>query len=111
MTTTQIETAYNRFCEIMGFNLGTWNSVFEFSILVGYPILKTEKSPTEIQYPPETINKVEMFLSPNANTLLKAYKIRRYSWANRLRAPVVKARNILIFAGYSFRAFFRGGLY
>jgi hypothetical protein len=92
----------------MNLKPGSWNSIFEFSMLVGYPILIIYKSPAEIQYPPETITKVEMFLSPNANTLLKAYKIRRYSWSNRLRAPVVKARNILIFAGYSLRAFFTG---
>jgi hypothetical protein len=95
----QTEQAYDNFCQAMGFENGSWNSIFEFSVLCGCPSLYLK--PSDLAKHSRIRTKVEMFTGPNANTLLKAYKIQRYTTMGALHTTFLKLRNVILFLGHS----------
>ena len=94
---TQIEAVYQKFCQIMGHKEGGWNSIFEFTVMVGFPLLdvRTEQS----VYPDYIASNINAFSGPHSDTLLKAYRARRKTFRGAVRACPLK---IAHFFGYLF---------
>ena len=105
ITNHQMSDYYEAFCHVMGFKGGSWRSIIEFAIMVGgpkvfwaEPVRCTAAEQLYLLHP-RISNRLHKLSGPHRQTLLMAYKAKRYSWPTRAKIFVMWPWCILGYMG------------
>lgn len=92
----EVKHLFDTFRKVMGITGdGWWAAIFEFSAFMGAKVLDETSSPCPYLSNPDVISKTRQYNGPHGETLLKAYKVKRYSLRGRVVTPIRKARHSL----------------
>lgn len=90
-----IMEAHSCFVKHMGFSETNWAGAFEFTQYAGFELFNTFYFPDDIEHGPYKLSPnaeaaIRRLQGPHAETLIKAYRHRRYSLKGRLRNIYLK---------------------
>jgi hypothetical protein len=102
--------AYVVFCKAFGFELYTWNTLFEFSAAIGFAAILWPKDMDGDMFKvtPRTATWVERLNSPHQLTMANVLKSKRYSFYGRVSTPIIKAWHALRYANFFVVSFVNG---
>lgn len=107
---------WDKFCEVMALQddpdldnlIPWWTHVFEFGIFMGRHVLHVEADTEEyipIKNKDSVIRKIKAVNGAHGATLIKAYKIRRYSFRGRVVSPLKKLGQVVYLLGIIVRQY------
>lgn len=108
MDDPDLNLGWRNFAKVMGLahnpNLGTlrgwWFDIFEFSMFMGPALLDPQINGDDLEFKEKHVadlrHKTASMTGPHSETILKAYKIRRYSLMGRVKAPIIKLCHAVI---------------